>query len=79
MIYLQLFLSYLKIGFFGFGGGYGDAVADSARGGDRPRLDHERGADRHHRRFADDARADLDQQRDLYRLRRDRAASGERS
>ena len=22
MIYLQLFLSYLKIGFFGFGGGY---------------------------------------------------------
>lgn len=23
MIYLQLFLSYLKIGFFGFGGGYG--------------------------------------------------------
>ena len=22
MIYLQLFISYLKIGFFGFGGGY---------------------------------------------------------
>ena len=22
MIYLQLFVSYLKIGFFGFGGGY---------------------------------------------------------
>ena len=37
MIYLQLFLSFLQIGLFSFGGGYGGDAADTGTGGDRAR------------------------------------------
>ena len=32
MIYLQLFLSFLQVGMFSFGGGYADASSDSGAG-----------------------------------------------
>ena len=32
MIYLQLFLSFLQVGMFSFGGGYADASSDSGSG-----------------------------------------------
>ena len=69
MIYLQLFLSYLKIGFFGFGGGY--AMLSLIQ--HEVVISHQwiSNSERYHRHFADDAGADLDQQRDLHRLCRD--------
>ena len=57
MVYLQLLYSYLKIGFFGFGGGYAMLA-----------LIQNEIVVRHHCYFADDAGAHCDQQRYLCRL-----------
>ena len=57
MIWLQLFYVYLKIGIFGFGGGYAMLSliqADGIYG--------------YRRHLADDPRADRDQQRHLHRI-----------
>ena len=63
MIWLQLFYVYLKIGIFGFGGGYAMLSLIQADVVDRYGWIY--GYRRH---LADDPRADRDQQRHLYRI-----------
>ena len=55
MIYLQLFYSYLKIGFFGFGGGYAMLSLIQKRSGGAECMDVECRVCRHCGRVADDA------------------------
>lgn len=67
MIWLQLFYVYLKIGIFGFGGGYA-MLSDTGRRGGPLRMDFVTGIYGYRRHLADDPRADRDQQRHLHRI-----------
>lgn len=68
MVYLQLLYSYLKIGFFGFGGGYAMLALIQNEIVVRHHWLTNSELDRHHCYFADDAGAHCDQQRYLCRL-----------
>ena len=66
MIWLQLFYVYLKIGIFGFGGGY--AMLSLIQADVVDRYGWITGIYGYRRHLADDPRADRDQQRHLYRI-----------
>lgn len=58
MIYLQLFISFLQIGMFSFGGGLCGHASDSGAGGDTASLAFHGGIYRPHHDLTDDAGTD---------------------